>query len=117
MRIFFQSLRKGSSIVVVGAGAFGSWTALYLLRNGFKVTLSRRMGSGNSRSSSGDETRVIRSTYGANEIYFDLNVSALALWKENQHQFGKQLFFNTGVLWFCYDAEHAVSGRFNSVRQ
>ena len=99
----FPVFTKGSSIVVVGAGAFGSWTALYLLRNGFNVTLVDAWGPGNSRSSSGDETRVIRSTYGANEIYFDLNVSALALWKENQHHFGKQLFFNTGVLWFCYE--------------
>ena len=89
--------------MVVGAGAFGSWTALYLLRNGFKVTLIDAWGPGNARSSSGDETRVIRSTYGANEIYFDLNVHALSLWKENQRHFGKQLFFNTGVLWFCYD--------------
>jgi len=100
---FFPAFTKDTSIVVVGAGAFGSWTALYLLRNGFKVTLIDAWGPGNARSSSGDETRVIRSTYGANEIYFDLNVHALSLWKENQRHFGKQLFFNTGVLWFCYD--------------
>lgn len=33
--------RKGKrpSIVVVGAGAFGGWTALHLLRKGAKVTL------------------------------------------------------------------------------
>ncbi|HEX6227666.1 MAG TPA: FAD-dependent oxidoreductase [Chryseolinea sp.] len=93
----------GARIVVTGAGAFGSWTALYLLRNGFNVTLVDSWGPGNARSSSSDETRVIRSTYGANEIYFDLNVNALSLWKENQKRFGKQLFFNTGVLWFCYE--------------
>ncbi|MBL0742937.1 FAD-dependent oxidoreductase [Chryseolinea lacunae] len=94
---------KGSSVVVVGAGAFGGWSALYLLRKGFQVTLVDAWGAGNSRSSSGDETRVIRSTYGANQTYFDLNVRALELWKENQARFDKKLFFNTGVLWFCYD--------------
>ena len=99
------SFSKGSTVIVIGAGAFGSWTALYLLRNGFKVTLVDAWGPANARSSSGDETRVIRSTYGANEVYFNLNVSALELWKENQHQFGKQIFFNTGVLWFCYEAK------------
>ena len=31
------------------------------------------------RSSSGDETRVIRSTYGANQVYFDMNVRGLEL--------------------------------------
>ena len=99
----FPIFKKGSSIAVIGAGAFGSWTALYLLRNGFKVTLVDAWGPGHARSSSGDETRVIRSTYGANEIYFDLNVRALALWKENQIRLGKQFFHNTGVVWFCYE--------------
>ena len=98
----FVGLPIKSKIVVVGAGAFGGWTALYLLRSGFQVTMIDAWGAGNSRSSSGDETRVIRSTYGSNETYFDLNVQALELLKENQERFGKKLFFNTGVVWFCY---------------
>ena len=98
-----QKLNKGSSVSVIGAGAFGGWTALYLLRKGFRVTLIDPWGAGNSRSSSGDETRVIRSTYGANEQYFNLNVRALQLWKENQERWNKKLFFNTGVLWMCYE--------------
>ncbi len=97
-------LNHGSKITVVGAGAFGGWSALYLLRKGFKVTLIDAWGPGNARSSSGDETRVIRSTYGDNEFYFDMNVRALELWKENQQRWNKRLFFNSGVLWFCYEA-------------
>ena len=87
-------LSKNSSVIVIGAGAFGGWTALSLLRKGLKVKLIDAWGAGNSRSSSGDETRVIRSTYGANEFYFDLNVRALQLWQENERHWGKQLFFN-----------------------
>jgi glycine/D-amino acid oxidase-like deaminating enzyme len=98
-------LDKNSHIAVIGAGAFGGWTALWLLRNGFKVTLIDAWGAGNSRSSSGDETRVIRSTYGGNETYFDLNVRALELWSAHQKLWQKSLFFNVGVLWFCYE-EH-----------
>ncbi len=97
------ALSRKSSVIVVGAGAFGGWTALSLLRQGLKVTLIDAWGAGNSRSTSGDETRVIRSTYGNNEFYFDMNVRALKLWKENQKRWGKKLFFNTGVLWFCYE--------------
>ena len=103
-----QSLPSMSKIIVVGAGAFGGWTALYLLRNGFQVTLIDAWGAGNSRSSSGDETRVIRSTYGANEFYFDLNVRALQLWKENQQAWGKQFFHNSGVIWFCYQDKNPI---------
>src|SRR5688572_10755473 len=80
-------LDKGQHIAVVGAGAFGGWAALYLQRKGLNVTLIDAWGPGNSRSSSGDETRVIRSTYGNNTFYFDLNVRALSLWKENQERF------------------------------
>jgi glycine/D-amino acid oxidase-like deaminating enzyme len=97
------TIEKKEKVVVVGAGSFGGWSALYLLRKGFQVTLIDSWGPGNSRSSSGDETRVIRSTYGANEVYFDLNVRALELWEENQLRFKKHLFYNSGVIWFCYD--------------
>ncbi len=95
-------LKTQSEIAVVGAGAFGGWTALHLLRQGYRVTLIDAFGPGNSRASSGDETRVIRSTYGANETYFDLNRRALQLWCENQERWGKKLFHRTGILWLCY---------------
>lgn len=100
------TLGKGARVVVVGAGCFGGWAALWLQRSGLRVTLVDAWGAGNSRSSSGDETRVIRSTYGANELYFDMNVRALELWKEHEPKFGKQVFFNQGVLWMCYE-KHA----------
>lgn len=97
-----EHLTPGASVVVVGAGAFGGWAALHLLRSGMRVTLVDAWGPGNSRSSSGDETRVIRSTYGANEFYFDLNVRALDLWREHELRFDRKLFYNQGVLWLCY---------------
>src|SRR5690606_13947972 len=99
---------KGAHIAVVGSGAFGSWTALSLLEKGFKVSLIDPWGPGHSRSSSGDETRVIRSTYGANETYFDLNVRALHLWKEFEHRVSRKIFFNTEVLWLCYQEKNPL---------
>ena len=56
-------------VAVVGAGAFGGWTALELQRRGSRVTLVDAWGPGNARASSGGETRVIRATYGARAIY------------------------------------------------
>jgi glycine/D-amino acid oxidase-like deaminating enzyme len=88
--------------VIIGAGAFGGWTGLFCLRKGYRVTLVDAWGPANARSSSADETRVIRSTYGDNETYFDLNVRSISLWKENEILFQKKLFRNTGVLWLCY---------------
>jgi glycine/D-amino acid oxidase-like deaminating enzyme len=101
-------LGRHQSISIVGAGAFGGWSALYLLRSGYKVTLIDAWGPGNSRSSSGDETRVIRSSYGANELYFALNTRALQLWKQHEIDFNHKLFFNTGVLWLCYRESNPI---------
>ena len=56
-------------VAVVGAGAFGGWTALHLRRAGALVTLLDAWGPGNSRASSGGETRVIRGVYGPSRIY------------------------------------------------
>src|SRR6267142_235097 len=40
-------------VAVVGAGAFGGWTALHLVRRGARVVLLDAWGPGNSRASSG----------------------------------------------------------------
>src|SRR5271169_5498844 len=42
-------------VAVIGAGAFGGWTALYLRRRGARVILLDAWGPGNSRASSGGE--------------------------------------------------------------
>jgi sarcosine oxidase len=88
-------------IAVVGAGAFGGWTALYLLRSGAEVTLLDPWGPGNSRSSSGGETRVIRGAYGPDQPYTKLAARALELWKEHDANWNRKFFFPTGVLWMA----------------
>jgi sarcosine oxidase len=86
-------------IAVIGAGAFGGWTALYLLRRGARVTLVDAWGPGNSRASSGGETRVIRGTYGPNQPYTKMAARAMQLWKENEQRWKLKLQHQVGVLW------------------
>jgi glycine/D-amino acid oxidase-like deaminating enzyme len=90
---------KGPRIVVVGAGAFGGWTALELGRRGARVTLVDAWGPGNARASSGGETRVIRATYGARAIYTQMAVRAMALWRAHDATYHQGLFRKTGALW------------------
>ncbi|HTW64494.1 MAG TPA: FAD-dependent oxidoreductase [Bryobacteraceae bacterium] len=86
--------------VVMGAGVFGAWTALRLRRSGRNVALIDIYGAGNSRSSSGGETRILRAGYGADEIYTRWAMRARELWLEFFDQIGRpELFQNTGVLW------------------
>jgi glycine/D-amino acid oxidase-like deaminating enzyme len=94
---------NGPRVVVVGAGAFGGWTALDLLRRGARVTLVDAWGPGNSRASSGGETRVIRGVYGADRIYTEMAARAFKLWHENELKWNKTLYRRTGALWMIGD--------------
>lgn len=86
-------------VAVIGAGAFGGWTALHLLRMGAKVTLIDAWGAGNSRSSSGDETRVIRAIYGQDRPYVEMVKRAFELWTELDATTDETLYTETGALW------------------
>jgi len=88
-------------VAVIGAGAFGGWSALYLQRAGAQVTLIDAWGPGNSRSSSGDETRIIRGTYGVDHIYTDLAARALQLWRANERKWKRCFLHRIGVLWMA----------------
>lgn len=97
--------RATNNVIVVGAGAFGGWTALYLQRMGARVTLVDMYGAGNSRSTSGDETRGVRTSYGDRphgELWMQWAQRAIGRWKEFDAEFGipakNQIFFTTGDL-------------------
>jgi sarcosine oxidase len=77
---------------VVGAGSFGSWTALELARRGHKVVLADAHGPANSRASSGGETRIIRMSYGAAGHYSEMSLRSLEAWKKTP------FFLQTGAL-------------------
>jgi sarcosine oxidase len=97
----FRRPAQGSAspeIVVVGAGAFGGWTALYLREMGHAVTLVDAYGPGNSRAASGDETRQIRAGYGDRAIYTRWVLKAFERWKARQAEWGRTLFLETGRL-------------------
>jgi len=93
-----KNLAATYDVAVVGAGVFGAWTAYHLVRAGLTVLLVDQHGPGNSRSSSGGETRVIRASYGADLIYTRSTIRSLELWKQFFAESGQPLFHRTGVL-------------------
>ena len=86
---------------VVGAGVFGAWTAYKLRRAGQSVVLLDAYGAGNSRASSGGESRIIRMGYGADEIYTRMALGSLEAWHEFVDEIEPPLFHRTGVLWLA----------------
>jgi sarcosine oxidase len=98
--------RASSHVIVVGAGAWGAFTAWELRKAGNRVTLIDQYGAANSRSTSGDETRGIRSSYGDRALTPELWTSwarkSIERWRqfdaEHAKRFGTRFFFTTGDL-------------------
>jgi sarcosine oxidase len=94
---------QSPEIIVIGAGAFGGWTALHLARHGARVRLIDTYGPGNSRSTSGDETRGVRSSYGDRahgELWCRWATRAIQEWQRWDEEWnadtGNYLFYQTG---------------------
>jgi len=87
--------------VVVGAGVMGAWTARWLRRRGHDVTLVDRFGPGNRVGSSGDASRITRSSHGTDRHYPRWQRRALAQWRELERSAGVPVFAQTGVAWFA----------------
>lgn len=85
-------------VAIVGAGAFGAFTALELRERGAKVTLVDAYGPGNIRASSGGESRNIRASYGERELYTRWATEAWGLWHQRQEEFGRRLIYPNGSL-------------------
>ena len=100
-RLDGTSLFAGSPprIAVVGASAFGGWTALQLRNLGAKVTLIDAWGPGNARASSGGDTRVIRAIYGPDRVYVEMVKRSYELWEKIDAATEESLYVETGALW------------------
>ncbi|MEN9817485.1 MAG: hypothetical protein RLZ32_1365, partial [Gemmatimonadota bacterium] len=95
--------RDTGHVVVIGAGAWGAWTAYYLRQQGARVTMIDAYGAANSRATSGDETRGIRSSYGdraAGTLWTPWARTAIARWKAFDEEWGPRFhtrfFYTTG---------------------
>lgn len=90
--------RNLPDVAVIGAGAFGGWTALALREQGARVTMIDAYGPGNPRASSGDESRLLRLSYGERDIYTRWAARAALLWQQRQGEFGRRLYYPNGSL-------------------
>lgn len=96
---FAARLTPSMRVAVIGAGAFGGWTALHLRRLGADVVLCDAWGPGNARASSGGDSRVIRAIYGPDRVYVEMVKRSYELWEELDAATGESLYVETGALW------------------
>src|SRR4029453_10331636 len=86
---------KTYDVVVAGAGCFGAWIAWHLRHSGRSVLLVDPYGPANARASSGGESRVIRMSYGADEIYTRFSWRSLGMWKALFARSARQQLFRS----------------------
>lgn len=104
-------------VAVIGAGCFGAWTAHGLRRVGQSVRLLDQYGPANARASSGGESRIIRMSYGADEIYTRFSFRSLDLWRELFARAGLPLFHRTGVLWLSQEENPQTLATLETLRR
>ena len=122
--------RKTFDVAVVGAGVFGAWTGYQLSRAGAEVVLVDAYGPGNSRASSGGESRMIRMGYGPDQIYTRMAQRSLGLWQElfehiapNETSPGispgmsPRLFHPTGILWLASENDAYCEATLETLQQ
>ena len=110
-------------VLLIQGGLFGAFTALNLRREGVKVTLVDQYGPANSRSTSGDETRGIRSSYGDRTdavapLWTKWARTAIARWGEFDAEWGPvfrtRFFMTTGDI-ICRAADEPFTKRTHDI--
>jgi monomeric sarcosine oxidase len=99
-------------VVVVGAGVFGTWTAHHLRAAGCSVTLVDAYGPASPRASSGDQSRILRCGYGADEMYSQFARQSLDQWRALEGRAGVPIWHRCGVLLLAAgDDPYAIATR------
>ena len=89
-------------VVIVGAGTFGASLAWTLAGRGDDVVLVDQFEPGDTRATSGGETRLIRCSHGADADYTAMARRARTLWRELEAESGADLMRECGVSWFAH---------------
>ena len=86
-------------IAVIGSGIWGACAAYSLRKSGVEVDLYDMWGPGNARSGSGGSSRIIRLTYGKDNIYSELTNASFSFWEKLSKKNNGNLYIENGMLW------------------
>lgn len=91
-----------SRVVIVGAGTFGASLAWWLAGQGDEVVLVDQFEPGDTRATSGGETRLIRCAHGTDADYARMARRARKLWRELEAETNTDLMVECGIAWFAH---------------
>jgi glycine/D-amino acid oxidase-like deaminating enzyme len=85
-------------VIVVGAGINGVTAAIELKKRGHEVVLVDPGPLPHPLAASTDISKAVRAAYGPDETYTELAERSIELWRKWNHDFGIELYHETGVL-------------------
>jgi glycine/D-amino acid oxidase-like deaminating enzyme len=88
---------KGS-ILIVGAGVFGVFTAIELAKRDFTVTLLESGKIPNPKAASTDISKVVRVEYGSDREYFKMAEVSMNQWKNWNNILNEDVYHEVGFL-------------------
>lgn len=92
-----------STVLVVGAGVMGAWTAASLAADGFDVTLADALPPGNARGSSGGESRTMRFAHGSDDLLTEWAIRSSQMWSHLDQGWHESLTARAGASWLVPD--------------
>ena len=84
--------------IVLGCGGVGSAALYHLAGRGLRVLGIDRFPPAHDRGSSHGSTRIIRQAYFEHPDYVPLLFTAYELWRQLEQEWGRRLFWQTGLL-------------------
>ncbi|MCE9553592.1 MAG: N-methyl-L-tryptophan oxidase [Planctomycetes bacterium] len=103
--------------VVLGCGGVGSAALYHLARRGMRVLGIDRFPPAHDRGSSHGSTRIIRQAYFEHPDYVPLLLTAYELWQQLEQEWGRRLFWQTGLLQVGPSDGEVLPGVLASARQ
>lgn len=110
-------MKSHYDVIIVGAGSMGMSAGYYLTQAGAHVLLIDAFDPPHSLGSHHGDTRMIRHAYGEGSTYVPLALKADQLWRELEHESGKKLYHQTGVLGVGHKDSPFLAEELSSAKQ
>src|SRR5437773_1749247 len=104
-------------VIIVGLGGMGSAAACHLAARGQRVLGLDQFTPPHDKGSSHGQSRVIRQAYYEDPAYVPLLLRVYELWRQLEHDSGKQLLTITGALMLGTRESSVVAGSLRSARE
>lgn len=110
-------MEQAFDTIIIGLGAMGSAAAYQLALRGQRVLGLERHTPAHNLGSSHGESRIIRQAYFEDPAYVPLVLRAYELWRQLEHETGKQLLHITGGLMIGTATNPVITGSLQSARE